>query len=140
MAVQRIVVGVTATETSQLAARRAVELAVAINAVVHFVTVIRHDKADILEVGSDRWEFNSFDDASREVTRFVRSLDTVVEHTIVAIEGRPADILVDEAKRIDADLIVVGNVRMQGLGRVLGSVGSDVVHHAPCDVLIVKTV
>jgi nucleotide-binding universal stress UspA family protein len=37
-------------------------------------------------------------------------------------------------------LIVVGNVRMQGLGRVLGSVGSDVLHQAPCSVLIVKTV
>ena len=39
-----------------------------------------------------------------------------------------------------ADLIVVGNVRMQGFGRVLGSVGNDVLSHAPCSVLIVKTV
>jgi nucleotide-binding universal stress UspA family protein len=29
---------------------------------------------------------------------------------------------------------------MQGAGRVLGSVGKDVVQHAPCNVLIVKTV
>ena len=44
------------------------------------------------------------------------------------------------AELVDADLIVVGNVRMQGLGRVLGSVGNDVAHSAPCSVLIVKTV
>jgi nucleotide-binding universal stress UspA family protein len=48
-------------------------------------------------------------------------------------------VLVAEAKRLDADLIVVGNVRMQGPGRLLGSVGSGVAHHAPCNVLIVKS-
>jgi nucleotide-binding universal stress UspA family protein len=48
--------------------------------------------------------------------------------------------LVDEAARLNADLIVVGNVRMQGPSRVLGSVGSHVLRHAPCDVLVVKTV
>jgi nucleotide-binding universal stress UspA family protein len=36
-------------------------------------------------------------------------------------------------------MIVVGNRRMQGLGRLLGSVANDVAHHAPCDVHIVKT-
>ena len=44
------------------------------------------------------------------------------------------------AKEIGADLIVVGNRRVQGIGRVLGSVATDVAHHAPCDVYIVKTV
>jgi nucleotide-binding universal stress UspA family protein len=55
------------------------------------------------------------------------------------IQGKPADALVEEAKRLGADLIVVGNRRVQGIGRVLGSVATDVAHHAPCDVYIVKT-
>ena len=41
---------------------------------------------------------------------------------------------------IDAELIVVGNRRMQGVQRLLGAVANDVVHHADCDVLVVKTV
>ena len=42
-------------------------------------------------------------------------------------------------ERSGAQMIVVGNVGMKGLGRVLGSVASSVAHNAPCDVLIVKT-
>ena len=37
-------------------------------------------------------------------------------------------------------MIIVGNRRMQGMGRLLGSVANEVAHNAPCDVLIVKTV
>ncbi|WP_281445477.1 universal stress protein, partial [Paenarthrobacter nicotinovorans] len=47
--------------------------------------------------------------------------------------------LVNEAEMQDARLIVVGNRRMQGLGRVLGSVANTVAHTAPCDVYIAKT-
>jgi nucleotide-binding universal stress UspA family protein len=36
-------------------------------------------------------------------------------------------------------MIVVGNRRMQGIGRVLGSVANSVAHNAPCDVYIAKT-
>ena len=43
------------------------------------------------------------------------------------------------ASRLGAQLIVVGNVGMKGLGRVLGSVASSVALNAPCDVYIVKT-
>ncbi|MFI5426024.1 universal stress protein [Aeromicrobium sp. UC242_57] len=56
------------------------------------------------------------------------------------VQGKPADALVSAAKEIGADLIVVGNRRVQGISRILGSVATDVAHHAPCDVYIVKTV
>jgi nucleotide-binding universal stress UspA family protein len=49
-------------------------------------------------------------------------------------------VILDEAQKVGADLIVIGNVRMQGAKRVLGAVANDVLHHAPCDVLLVKTV
>jgi nucleotide-binding universal stress UspA family protein len=50
-----------------------------------------------------------------------------------------ADALLHVAEAVDADLIVVGNRGMTGLGRVLGSVPNTVAHHAPCAVLIVPT-
>ena len=44
------------------------------------------------------------------------------------------------AENLDAELIVVGNKGMTGITRFpLGSVASKVVHHAPCNVLIVRT-
>ena len=57
-----------------------------------------------------------------------------------AAHGKPQEVLVAEAERLNATLIVVGNVGMKGLGRVLGSVATSVAHAAPCDVYIVKTV
>jgi nucleotide-binding universal stress UspA family protein len=137
---KKIVVGITDTETSQRAAKAAVELAEAVGASVHFVTTVGADERDVIQVSGERWEFSTIEAAEAKVTEFVRSLGPSIDYTIAALEGSPATLLVREAERIEADLIVVGSVRMQGVGRVLGSVGNHVAHHAPCDVLIVKTV
>ena len=139
MPVSHIVVGVTESETSQHAARTALEYAAASGAALHVVTAVRRAEHEVIEVGGDSWEFSTTDRALSQVTDFIRTLNASVEHTVVALEGDPAAILVQEAERLGAELIVVGNVRMQGAARVLGSVGSHVLRHAPCDVLVVKT-
>lgn len=140
MPIERIVVGVTESETSQLAARTALDYAATNGATLHVVTAVRRAETDVIEAGGEEWEFSTLDQAQSNVKRFVDSLEAAVPHTVIALEGDPADVLLGEAERVGADLIVVGNVRMQGPARVLGSVGSRVLHHAPCDVLIVKTV
>ena len=137
---KNIVVGISDAETSLTAARQAVELAVATGATLHFVTAVSEDDHVVVEVGSDRFEFDTVESARARVTRFVESLGALVDYTVQVHEGSPSKVLLSEAERVSADLIVVGNVRMQGIGRVLGSVGNDIVHHAPCSVLIVKTV
>ncbi len=58
----------------------------------------------------------------------------------VAIEGDAVDALVDEARRRDVDLLVVGNRGLNSLaGRLLGSVPANITHKAGCDVLVVHT-
>jgi nucleotide-binding universal stress UspA family protein len=55
------------------------------------------------------------------------------------LEGPPAEVIVQEARDIGADLIVLGS---HGYGRlkrlVLGSVAGAVVAHAPCSVQVVR--
>lgn len=52
--------------------------------------------------------------------------------------GDPAEALVSAAKRIGADLLVVGTHTRGRVGRlVLGSIATAVLHHAPCSVLVV---
>ena len=126
--------------TSQSAARQAVELAAAVGAEVHFVTVVRDDDATLLRVAGDEWEIRNMEIAEANIRRFVTSLNATVSYTVSAVEGSPAKALISEAERLEADLIVVGNVRMQGMGRILGSVGNTVAHNSSCNVLIVKTV
>lgn len=136
----RILVGIDGGKTSQIAARQAVEMATAMGASVHFVTVVRDDDPAVLKVAADEWEVSNLLTAESNVRQFITTLKSKVPYTVAAVEGSPAKALISEAERIDADLIVVGNVRMQGVGRVLGSVGNTVAHNAPCSVLIVKTV
>lgn len=56
-----------------------------------------------------------------------------------AIRGTPSQALLKQAEKYYARVIVVGNKRMQGLGRVLGSITSSLAHNAPCDVYIAQT-
>lgn len=62
-----------------------------------------------------------------------------VEAEIIIIEGSPADVIVDHAKGMGMNLIVVGSTGKQATERtILGSVSSKVVANAPCSVLVVR--
>lgn len=55
------------------------------------------------------------------------------------LPGDPREVLVDTARAISADLVVVGSHGRTGIPKlVLGSVATHVVSHAPCDVLVIK--
>lgn len=57
-----------------------------------------------------------------------------------AVEGNPAEALISLAEKEGFDLIVVGSVGMTGAKRFkLGNVPHRVSHHAPTDVLILRT-
>ncbi len=56
------------------------------------------------------------------------------------LEGRAASQILREAGRIEADLIVVGARGHSTIDRLLiGSVSSEIVDHAPCPVLVVRS-
>ncbi len=73
--------------------------------------------------------------AEREISS-ARS-DLVIQPVLV--QGRAASVIVDQAREMDADLVVVGH---RGHGRwesmLLGSVSAEVVDHAPCPVLVAR--
>ncbi len=57
----------------------------------------------------------------------------------IICEGEPPEIIVDTAREKKADLIALGTYGRKGLKRLLmGSVTSQVILNAPCDVLVVK--
>jgi nucleotide-binding universal stress UspA family protein len=72
---------------------------------------------------------------ARAVEEVADDANDVVIETVVR-EGQPATVLLDEAD--DADLLVVGSRGLGGFrGLLLGSVGQQCAHHAPCPVVIV---
>jgi nucleotide-binding universal stress UspA family protein len=57
-----------------------------------------------------------------------------------AVKGNPAEVLISVAEEKGVDAIVVGNVGMTGTKRfMLGNVPNRISHHAPTDVLIIRT-
>ena len=81
------------------------------------------------------------EELTAEIERVKRSLSKFgrqVEANVVV--DRPASGILAEARRINADLIVMGSHGRGTLtSAVLGSVSAEVVDHAPCPVLIART-
>ena len=141
MANNIIVVGVDGGDASMRAAHRAAELAAHSGAALHVLTAVDGSRVEDYPDRPGTIHVTSGEVAESIAAEAARELRSVAEHVTSAVaQGKPAVALVDEATRLDAHLIVVGNRRVQGIGRVLGSVASGVAAHAPCDVYIVKTV
>lgn len=60
-------------------------------------------------------------------------------HRAEQVEGDPATVIVERAKAIDAEMIVMGSRGRTGLARlVLGSTAEHVIRDAPCSVLVTR--
>jgi nucleotide-binding universal stress UspA family protein len=137
----RFVVGIDGSETASVAAARAGELALKTGGSVHVVCAYSGRDGSTFHVGSDTFTVSSLTTAEQIAEQQASAFRSQgIQSTSAAIDAKPGDALIEEAERLVADVIVVGNRRMQGVKRVLGAVANDVAHHAPCDVLIVKTV
>ena len=134
-----VVVGVDGSPTARKAAETARDLATALGATLHVVSAFDSDRSDVFGTGSNKWLVSDADKAEQVARTVADTLGGNINITYAAAGGRPADALIREANQKEARLIVVGNRRMRGIGRVLGSVANSVAHNAPCDVYIANT-
>jgi nucleotide-binding universal stress UspA family protein len=135
------VIGIDGSETAARAAARTGELAAVTNARIHVVCAYSGGRASTVQVGPDSFTFSGLIEAEETAEQQVATYRAAgLTATSGVGEGKPAAVILDQAERVSADLIVIGNLRMQGPKRVLGAVANDILHHAPCDVLLVKTV
>jgi len=135
-----LVVGTDGSATAAQAVRSATELAKALSATLHIVTVYKPSPVktsgateDFPGLGAGGQAEALLDDQCARA----RAAGVRVEGH--AETGDPAEAIVRVAEQEQADLIVVGNRGMTGVRRVLGSVPNSVAHQAPCSVLIVQT-
>lgn len=74
-------------------------------------------------------------DGLAEIERQLR--DRGIETESVMVLGKAIQSILDEARRVDAQMIVVGSHRRGAVARLLGSVSEGVLRGATCPVLIV---
>ena len=137
-----IITGVDGSEAATGAARKAAELATALGAELHIISAFGKFEIETIATGGEEFVVSSMGEAENLTWRVAAEIRRdFPDLTVVATpaEGKPADALLETAERVNADLIVVGNKRVQGPLRVLGSVAREVAAHANCDVYVVHT-
>jgi nucleotide-binding universal stress UspA family protein len=143
-----IVVGTDGSDTASEAVRQAVELASAVGATIELVSAYEPVPAgrlreERLQAPEDlQWTINPREDVDATLAAAADAVRAGgVEVNLYPRQGDPADAILDVAEEREADLIVVGNKGMTGAKRfLLGSVPNKVSHHAPCSVLIIRTI
>ena len=143
-----IVVGTDGSDTATQAVRQAIELARSVGARIELVSAYepvsdaRLREESIVVPEDLHWIVNPREDVEATLeaaAREIRAAGVAVE--VFARQGDPADCILDVAEERGSDLIVIGNKGMTGAKRfLLGSVPNKVSHHAPCSVLIIRTV
>jgi nucleotide-binding universal stress UspA family protein len=106
--------------------------------VLHVTDVIATTAAQFYPAAAGDPEDRALSLARQHLHGFLAQTDIKAE-TAVRIDGSAADAIVDYARTIHADLIIVGTHGRDGVSRLLmGSVAEHVVRHAPCAVLVVR--
>jgi nucleotide-binding universal stress UspA family protein len=140
---EKIIVGSDGSDTAKLAVKEAVRIALALGAELHVVIASKGLRgADVSAPEGAKVVYGSMHSGIANAV-----VDEAVSQARIAgvtaeshvIDRDPADALLDVAKDIDANMIVVGSKGMSGGRRLLGSVPNKVSHEAHCNVLIVAT-
>lgn len=138
-----VVTGVDGSETATRAAQRAAEVAVAFQASLHIASAYGpREQRQLADGEGGRMVIDLQETAEgyvAEAADTVRADVPDLEVTTAVVNDTPAEGLLSEAERLDALLIVVGNKRVQGPTRILGSIARTVAANANCDIYVVNT-
>jgi nucleotide-binding universal stress UspA family protein len=129
-----LVVGYDGSDASRRALARARELGIDYRALV-IVAVVPdiHSAGMGADLGGTQLDTERVLGEARELL----DGDNASVETRTAV-GDPAIVLVDVAREVDAQLLIVGRRGADFVRRtLLGSVAQRIVEHAPCDVLVV---
>ena len=136
--------GVDDSEGAAAALEWAVEDARRRDAALEVVHAWTFPNLDLVDYGGTRVPMIAPEDIQRAAEAWTRAMvartidsGEVVPVTTTVRRGHPAHVLLDAAE--GADLLVVGSRGHGGFARMLlGSVGSHVMHHASCPVVVVR--
>lgn len=135
---KHILVPTDLTDVSRQAAGKAKELADQFGATLSIVHVIEPIPAygylGVTEIASPHIEA-----VKEELTEFAKEFDISKGQQHVAV-GAPKIKVLEEAKNLDVDLMVVASHGRHGILRLLGSTANSILHGAECDVLTIRAV
>src|SRR4051794_25220511 len=94
------------------------------------MAVSRRNAVEVSGGGSDRWHLDWISTAEQFLDELIGELPAAPITRTVSLKD-PATALCEEAERLEASVIVVGNRRGQGGGRLLGAGATDRARRGP---------
>jgi universal stress protein A len=142
MSYQNILVACDWSEAGHALMQRASEFQLHHHATVHLIHVV--ELAPILESSfgplvSVELELHErmTQTARQRLNDLAKPLNIPTERQNV-VSGSPKTEIIRLALELSAELILIGSHGRHGVGVLLGSTATSVIHHAPCDVLAVR--
>jgi len=140
--IQKILVPTDGSDYSMRAAEYAISIAKTHDAQITITYVIDEVVIDQFSKPEERETVESElkTDGQRYI-HYVMGLaeKEAVKSTSMLVKGRPFEQIVNLAKSLNVDLIVMGTYGRRGAERILiGSVAERVIEYSPCPVLVVK--
>ncbi|MFN0030378.1 MAG: universal stress protein [Acidimicrobiales bacterium] len=143
---RRIVVGTDCSTTADIAVGKAAEIAKSMGATLHVVSAFSEPGGAVMAasatagVAPAEWQVSPIAQRDAQIEALgARLRSQGIDVTTSVVVGDPADALIAEAERTDADLLVVGDRGLKGIRGLLGSVPNRVTHKASLDVVVVHT-
>jgi nucleotide-binding universal stress UspA family protein len=134
---KRIVVGFDGSDNARKALARAAEIANGATVAVVSATSPSTFMRDPAVSTEDPADVEARTQALAEARKYLEEKGITGQY--ITGHGNPADVIVAEAEDSGADLIIVGTRGHHAARRaLLGSVSTNVVHHATVDVLVVR--
>jgi nucleotide-binding universal stress UspA family protein len=134
-----LVVAFDGSEGAKAALARAVEIARRDGAALTVVEATSEEMPSVVPGSPRQSPPEVAERARKELRQAVEELDPKLEASPWAVGGPPAKAILTVAEDIEADLIVTGSRNRGAVARaVLGSVSTEVLHGARCDVLVVQ--
>ena len=135
---ERILVAVDGSEYTDIIVDQAISMGRICNSVIYAISVI----AFLPETVAYAPQLE--EEVSKNTRKFLENVKNRIEkeniecETIVRFDGQPHLPIVEEAKKKNIDLIVMGTLGATGLMKVLmGSVAQRVIGYAPCPVMVI---
>ena len=140
--IQGVLVPVDFSKESLLAAKFAASMAEEYKTTLHVVHIVEPIHPSVRNYVPDFEAFQkqmmdrATEDLQSAVPQSIKDRIKVEEHLEI---GHPHHTIVDKAKELGVDVIVIATHGRTGLGHVLlGSVAEKVIRHAPCPVFVVR--
>jgi universal stress protein A len=144
MPYKKILVAVDLTEEAQEVLNRAREVAQQNGAELSVIVVVKpinqvYSGFDVAALSADAAliEVDAVRQAESRLAEHAQALNIPAKRTYVG-RGSPAYEIRAMAEELAVDLIVMGTHGRHGLGLLLGSTATGVLHGCPCDVLTVR--